>query len=1010
MKTLFIHLSDLHLETTSIVNDLSLGITRCIQDAVNECDNSFVVFSGDMSFNGSKECLNAFKAIIEQIKDYIKQKTSKDVEVILVPGNHDIVLPDPDNNQYFIDKIKDRKELDTKSNDSVKQCLEAINVCQSFGNFIDNPFVSIREFAFDGVTYRFLLLNTAPLSWRTKLDKEHHHLPSCVLPLIPRQNGFGEKTIEIVVCHHRHDWFDYDSQTAISNYIDNHASIVFSGHDHRPKAFNSISSRNVFSSEAGVLKIVGNSIKGSFQTLVLDDEKRTIQGKRFVCGDSDQVYSLDESQCFENKISYSELFPFRSGFEESFFRTPLKSNQGTMLDLFEMPDFYSNANGENITGIESVIKKLLRDKEMFLLGSSRSGKTATLKYLFNRLRYEGLPLFVSVKGERSRLSPRVAEKLAFEDIYGTDEKIRKEFEALPKEERIALVDNFSSLENDQRKNEWFSYFKDNYGIVIFSIASSYNPKDRILEDTFIDPEHRYQLLGLTAKKRENLAFKIGKIKGIEERYFVDLFNATERALKSSSLLDYTDPEDLILALEEIADKKLYLERNTSGVFTEIFTYSIDTSIVGASSLERLEDAKLVISLIAFEVITSKQNYDVTKEIIEKKTRFCSDKFDSFNLTSERVETILLDSGIAYRKSDGVFRFRRNAFLSYFAALEYQRLFNDDVTEPIEVLLSETDHGLNGDILLFLCFVMKNKKMFLKIMDVLNGEFSSYEPLSISKKNNWLLDEDKNYIGKPKQKSHEQRIDELDKTEQKNLPEAATKEEKMLEKTSDDSVSRIEKCFRLLEILFKAVSGFKMSFDKIQRKEILDSAINAERRMLQYVFDYSNTDYVAEDKAFSEYKQRQIERHQEWSPNKKKAFLDLSLKSYYRSLLFDTIYMSEIAFSSMAASSVSLPIISALDNEDYQNCLFKLGSYLHVNNDDKFIEQLSFSVDYFGKEWQKSFSERIAYMYISINGPGYKIEAKINDTVNSDNNSDKRRKMIDAKTKFYRSKAQGGSKN
>lgn len=1013
MKTLFIHLSDLHLFTEPISSNAFAGITRCVQEDAKNCDRLFIVFSGDMSQNGSRKFLTAFESLMDVFAEGLFEKCGKKPEVIVVPGNHDIALPDPDRDSYPLCGEETKKEVDEKLWQSLSSMDPALASCRRFGCFQDDPFFSTRIFDFEGISYRFVLLNSAPFSWRGKLkiDKGHHFLPSTVLPLRPNELEYGKRTVEILVSHHRHDWFDEnESQPALRDYIDRHASIVFTGHDHRPSAFQTFASRNVFCSEGGVLKLSGGKIRGSFQTVLLNEDTGALEGKRYLCDDGYDTFALDESQQFDEEISFSEPFPLKKGIRQEFFRSPLRGGEGTLLDFFVAPDLYSDAKDEEISGLDSIVSRLRKDKRMFLLGSAKSGKTSLLRILFLEMRAFGVTLYVDLgNGGMSGVSPKVAERNSFELLYGSEERTRKEFDALPPEERIVFLDNFSLLEEESKKKEWLEYFNERYGIAVFSLASSYNPRERIIEDTFIDPEHRYHIMGLTAKKREMLARKVGNAKGVDPQNYINLFNAAELALRSSSLLDYTDPEDLILVLEEIADKKLYIERNTNNAFNEIFTYSIDQSLVAASSIERLEDLKIVASRLAYSVVERDSSMDVSEKDIFLATDYCVEHFDNIKLDADKTRQYLCKAGILYKRSDGTYRFRRNAFLSYFAAMEYRRLMEDGETEPVNNLLSNACKSLNGDILLFLCFITKNKRLFKRIEEELNKEFETFAPLSLEKKNNWLLNGDTALLPAPKGKTHEEAVANLDSAEQEKLPSAAEAEEQAFSHDPQDHVYKIEKGFKLTEILFKAVSGFKGTFDKSQRERFLKTAIDAERSMLQYVFQFSESDLKLSEESFERYKEQQLDRHKEWSPEKRLVFKKLELSDYLRTLLFDMVFLSEFAFSSLVASSITLPLISSLEGSGFQNRIFKLGAYLHVDNTDRFISELEDTVKCFDKDWQRNIIRRIALLYITVNGPNYRIQTKINDVAVLGTSDKRRRGMLKARNSHFRNGKQAPKK-
>lgn len=97
MKILFLHLSDAHLRqdtdlrrinTKAIVNSLS---------QMGEFDECVMVFSGDIAHSGDKEAYDVAGKLVGYTAKGISQTylNGKHVNIIVVPGNHDNVVSNP---------------------------------------------------------------------------------------------------------------------------------------------------------------------------------------------------------------------------------------------------------------------------------------------------------------------------------------------------------------------------------------------------------------------------------------------------------------------------------------------------------------------------------------------------------------------------------------------------------------------------------------------------------------------------------------------------------------------------------------------------------------------------------------------------------------------------------------------------------------------------------------------------------------------------------------------------
>ena len=91
MKTLILHLSDLHLIKSRGKIDTNPLVQAC--SCGPKPDNVVLVFSGDFVNAPTEQNYAAFIALFDDIKESIQEKLGQvNIETIMVPGNHDINL------------------------------------------------------------------------------------------------------------------------------------------------------------------------------------------------------------------------------------------------------------------------------------------------------------------------------------------------------------------------------------------------------------------------------------------------------------------------------------------------------------------------------------------------------------------------------------------------------------------------------------------------------------------------------------------------------------------------------------------------------------------------------------------------------------------------------------------------------------------------------------------------------------------------------------------------------
>lgn len=109
MKLLIIHLGDIHLSADS---DYSYNRKKRISDAINAIgsfDDCIMVFSGDVTQSGGANEVKAAFSFISLICSELKKlrPSIHDIQVLIVPGNHDIQLDDvTDKGQSAIDAVR----------------------------------------------------------------------------------------------------------------------------------------------------------------------------------------------------------------------------------------------------------------------------------------------------------------------------------------------------------------------------------------------------------------------------------------------------------------------------------------------------------------------------------------------------------------------------------------------------------------------------------------------------------------------------------------------------------------------------------------------------------------------------------------------------------------------------------------------------------------------------------------------------------------------------------------
>ncbi|MBR4703362.1 MAG: metallophosphoesterase [Oscillospiraceae bacterium] len=240
MRILFLHLSDLHIE-----NELGLNLPR-VQSLVqslqgfDHVDGIVIAISGDLARNGKRDEYRLVSLFMDCLLMKITDSyalDSKDIKILLIPGNHDIDWGD----SRSINPASIRQLSNLGLHSAYQTELEKMDsffwYSNKHGCFNMSRFqreenqVFTRKILHFSSGYRIEanLINTAPFSCEN--DDGLHYLPPTALYEFSKPSNAD---LALVMMHHSPDWFPFDMKKQICQSINERCSLAFYGHDHVP--------------------------------------------------------------------------------------------------------------------------------------------------------------------------------------------------------------------------------------------------------------------------------------------------------------------------------------------------------------------------------------------------------------------------------------------------------------------------------------------------------------------------------------------------------------------------------------------------------------------------------------------------------------------------------------------------------------------------------------------------------------------------------------------------------
>ena len=468
MKIAIIHLSDFHIhDRDHFLEQKITGILSAL-NVLENVDDYIVVFSGDLSNSGQVNEFKQSRHLLGKIIYGIKKKNSnKFVNLFMVPGNHDLCLPKNARVGKDIQKHYDNETIDELISTEISY-LENYYLHSNTNRRIPyDVFLTKKYCTFDGYKIQFNLINTAPFSTLEPDDKELHYFPDNKISLLTRR---ADANLCITVMHHSYEWFNWNCKTNLEKAIIDNSEFLLYGHDHRSHtaSLSIDNSLDTWISSAGEMKFSAIDEVDSFNVIVIDTEANSFDGYVFTWDKNAKIYTHKMLATQKSLQNHSvKLMPL-----PSFIKSLKEDNYNLSKDFteyFVFPKLVSKSQNEFdknkiVTSIEELNRILYEKKKLVISGTTNSGKTTLLKYLYCSLAGEKIPLFLGTD-TKQRIKAHNFIKHLFEEQYGDDS---------------ALFERYQQIDLNKNQKEIIQKIEESFGYIIISIDNAHsNPVEMI---------------------------------------------------------------------------------------------------------------------------------------------------------------------------------------------------------------------------------------------------------------------------------------------------------------------------------------------------------------------------------------------------------------------------------------------------------------------------------------------------------------------------------------------------
>lgn len=964
MKVLFLHLSDIHIRDKSTYSNdkIEKMITAITQE--ESIEKIFIILSGDIAFEGIEEQYQLSRKILGQIIVKLKQKYNINdyIDVLVVPGNHDINFNHiPLSRAEIQTKFFKNNEKDQIYNEYIKKMDDFFEFASSNRCFVSNKIVDIRQIKIDNYVIQFNLINSAINSLLKDPtgddDKGLHYIDDTE---IVKMDSNKNNDLVISIMHHSPEWYNETCRHKLLSYINNKTDFLLCGHEHV-----NVESE-LMQSETKVTRICGGPLsfenESIFNTIILDTVENKYKTCKYIW--CDNIYQMESS---EFKKMNSDI-KINSIFYNDFINDQTLNNISDFRDFFVFPELIdvSKEQKEQVISYKKLFELIDNKKMVIFEGDDYSGKTSLSKYIFLETLKNKVPVFFDMKSLNSIRINKIVD-FAFAEQYNKTHYNKSNFLQEPKINKIAIVDDADKVDSQQFEL-LIEELKKSFGIIIIfnGLKSQYDIIE--LSKKHLDDEDgtiTIKISPVYSDTRELLIRKVCKviIPNISDNELEAKTKEINNIIRNQMQIFNLNPYFIVLFIKTILTSGY--EKGEANVFNSVFVSNI-TNILKTNSKLDINVSILILQRIAYYIHTNKEYpikaASITRIISEynEEGKGYRKPLNPVNIINELVKTRIIN----YYNEEGDVCFFNNSYLAYFIAKEWLKL--TDLKE-LEKIVDNICFGINGEILLFICFLYENSQVLIlnTILERAESFFSYFDELNFIKNNIKYFLEDKKKIElslpNARDKAHKQ--DEI-KEQEKRL----TSNDKLKyiniydydENTITEAPMVFSRGVKYIEILAKTLPDFIHSMDISQIKKFVKAIYVYPNKLLFNVFKPVD-DMIAYELAAKSVEEYGIVNYSEID----KAIT--TIKNISQTVLLN-IYDMTARYASSNAT------IMALDNYDYHNnwnyCLQNAMFYDNIGETEKMGEKLVKLYKNSGNKTIQNLTIRVYHKHLLFNNINY----------------------------------------
>lgn len=840
MRIAVLHLSDFHVcDGAQFLQQKINGVLDSL-NVLGDIDDYIVVFSGDLSNSGQVNEFKQSRGLIGKLIHGIKQKNNnRFVDFFMVPGNHDMCIPQDARTREYIQEHYDNETIEELIPE--ERLYLSNYYSHAYANGIDpyEIFFNRKYCEFEGYKIQFNLINTALFSTLEPNDKELHYFPN------NKMNGLRrvkDVNICITVMHHSWEWFNWKCKTNLAKTIVDNSEFLLYGHEHNEQT-SSLSIDNgldTWISAAGKMNFSSVEEEDSFNIIVIDTEMNFFDGYIFNWNKKASIYmhrKIVSQRSLQNHSA--KLMPLPSFVKNV--KKDIYNRAEDFTEYFVFPKLVTEQPGnygkkKTIATLEEAKEILYKKKRLVISGTTNSGKTTLLKYLYCSLMNEQVPLFYSVDDKQKVGTRKFVEHL-FEEQYGDDSVLFERYRQLDREKRVLIIDSWDLL-SIKSQMAIMPQIEEFFGFIIISSNNCYCDLAEQVKER-IEGKFRYFELHIKpffSEKRNQLVRNICMQKNT---YNDDAINNVNRLIDSlvenNNGIFSLNPAFIVRYTNWFINDSCQDYTRGEAVFSKIFEAELVQAIVKFAKEKDVDELFTVFEEIAGYMYKNKKD-----ELLPEEVRKIIELYNRDYGENVSVKKVVETGRKAklFRETDELsIYFTNKKYLAYFIAKYLIREFQSEPSDisGINYAVENICFGINADIVLFISYILNDTRLLTAISLYAGKLLQPWDAISFSDKNISMLHNIPFEQIKPPTEDEKTKYEAIkEKNEEQNYSEEIIEARGLFnydDKEIDKYHYSLIRAVKYTEMICKALPAFHSKLKLAQKNELVESIYLYPRKIV-----------------------------------------------------------------------------------------------------------------------------------------------------------------------------------